>query len=351
MADQGPSWERFCNRNLGKWTGRSIALHGDSARLVCSREYTLSTESLSPLKSNSDFMLLNAKLDVNASGAHGESGLSADSAISVRYDANSLWVFEDGSYTSDTRLLSLSCILPRDSVIPFAIEHSLSLSATERVRAFLTYDADDHLETVVILEEAREGLFENRAPLAFTSLVGNWNGQAEAFRRPSVLPSSRGFGPSKRQPGANAPQAGLPQQEHSQEDLPDELKHGSAGKEGLMRMKTSVSYGWDPQTGSVRRSTFFSDMQNVELGRSTLYGKIQDDEGGLFDVIRCSDNSVIVTLSNGCYVSAPRNRARGIPASSELGCLITPHFRRRCVRTYAAHGLASELLASESRPL
>lgn len=350
MTNYGPSWDRFCSRNLGKWTGRSIAVSGDSARLVSSNEYILSVESLSPLRSNPDYVQLKANLLLNEFEVEPKQAESDHkNMISSRYNASSLWVFEDGSYTADTRFLSLSNILPRESVIPFAIEHSLSLSATERVRAFFIYDTGDHLETVVILEETREGLFENRAPLAITSLVGNWNGQAEAFHRPPAFSSFRGFGSSKSN-NKSGTHGGLPQTQYSKEDLPDELKHGSAGKEGLMRMKTSVSYGWDPTAGSVRRTTSLADMQGVELGTSTLYGKICSEDGSLFDIIRCSDNSVIIALSNGCYVSAPKNRARGIPASSELGCLLTPHFRRRCVRTYASHGLASEMLASESRP-
>jgi Domain of unknown function (DUF3598) len=199
------------------------------------------------------------------------------------------------------------------------------------------------LQTILHCEETREGLFENRTPLAFTSLLGDWYGQAETLHRTDSTSNSRfsGLGTKRQRPQPSA-------RSFSKEDLPDELKHSSAGKDGLMRFQTSVSYRWDPAANAVRRTTALADMSGEELGTSIIYGRIEEESGALFDVIRCSDNSIIIPLPGGCYVSAPLSKARGVPASSELGCLVTPNYRRRCVRTYSAAGLASESVATES---
>jgi Domain of unknown function (DUF3598) len=68
----------------------------------------------------------------------------------------------------------------------------------------------------------------------------------------------------------------------------------------------------------------------------------------MFDLVMCSDNSLLLALSSGCYVSAPLKRARGVPSTSELGCLLTPNLRRRISRTYSDKGLASESLVTEA---
>jgi hypothetical protein len=296
---------------------------------------------VAPSRSNPNFVLLSAELRSTASESGEEHARLPD--VTFRYDTSSFFVFEDGSYSADMRLLTLSSLLPESSTVPFAIEHALPVSATERVRVFLIYDAFDQLQTVVHCEETREGLFENRTPLAFTSLLGDWCGQAETLHRTSSTSNVPGssFGAKRQKPLPRPPS-------FSKEDLPDELKHSSAGKDGLMRLQTSVSYRWDPSGNAVRRTTALADMSGQELGTSIIYGRISQEIGALFDLIRCSDNSIIVPLPSGCYVSAPLSKARGVPASSELGCLITPNYRRRCARTYSTTGLASEMIATES---
>jgi hypothetical protein len=339
--DVSPSWDRFCSRHLGEWTGRSVAISASTARIVSSSSYTLRTKSVAPSRSNPNFVLLSAELN-STTCESGEEHVSMPD-VTFRYDTSSFFVFEDGSYSADMRLLTLSSLLPEGSTVPFAIEHALPVSATERVRVFLIYDTLDQLQTVVHCEETREGLFEDRTPLAFTSLLGDWCGQAETLHRTTSSSNSAGsgFGTNRQK---HLPRPPL----FSKEDLPDELKHSSAGKDGLMRLQTSVSYRWDPSGNAVRRTTALADMSGQKLGTSTIYGRISQDSEALFDIIRCSDNSIIVPLPSGCYVSAPLSKARGVPASSELGCLVTPNYRRRCVRTYSATGLASETVATES---
>lgn len=154
--DLGPSWDRFVSSHLGDWAGRSLAL-SPAGRLLRSEAYALSTTSVAPLKSNPAFVLVSAT--VTADGADP----TAARAMDARYDAADLHVFDDGSYTAKHRLLALPHLPDGTPAAPVAIEHTLSLSATERARVFLAYDADGALDSVVLLEEARHGLFEVRS--------------------------------------------------------------------------------------------------------------------------------------------------------------------------------------------
>lgn len=89
-------------------------------------------------------------------------------------------------------------------------------------------------------------------------------------------------------------------------------------------------------------------MQGVDLGQSVVHGSVASEEGAIFDVVRLStDESVLLTLSNASYVSAPL-RVHGKVTTSELGCLVTPACRRRISRTNAVWGCASESLVTES---
>lgn len=354
MEDLSPSWNRFCGTQLGKWSGRAVVISA-SGGLVHSGTYTVSTTSVSPSRSNSSFRILALE---TRSPPDSDSAATAE----IRYDTEDLHVFDDGSYTASHRLLSLPYALPKSSrAIPLAIEHVLVLSATERMRVFLTYDTTDAFVSAVVLEEARESLFENRPPLAFTSILGEWSGVAESLQR--VYGSDGGKAGSGRRPfrggfGASASSRSggsrmgdvSPFSEYSEEDLPPELQHPSRKADnGLMRFRTLVKYGWDPSSDTLRRTTTLTDMQGVELGMSTVYGEVVAEDGALFDIVKCSDDSIVLTLSNGCWVSAPLSRARGVPGTSELGCLVTPSARRRCTRTYGVKGLASETLVTESQ--
>jgi hypothetical protein len=215
----------------------------------------MSTTSVAPSKANPSYIILTADVRVDHNGSPSSSLLKVDGAkhhqMMERYDTDSFWVFEDGSFTSETRLLSLGELLPRATgAIPFAIELALTLSATERVRVFLVYDKDSKLESVCLVEETREGLFENRPPLAFTSLVGTWTGQSETLHRPTMNTPFSGFGKSnRRRPPVPVSTASM----YSEDELPPELRAGSAGKDGLLRLKSSQVFGWDPSHNSVRR--------------------------------------------------------------------------------------------------
>lgn len=357
MDDLSPSWNRFCETQLGDWSGRALVITSQGA-LVHSGTYSLSTTSVSASRSNPSFrvLALEARVPSEASGA-----TVADAEL--RYDADQLHVFDDGSYTASHRLLALPFALPNAApAIPLAVEHVLVLSATERARVFLAYDAGNAFEAAIFLEEAREGLFENRPPLAFTSILGEWKGVAESLQRvyngeggrrqqDGRRPFGRGFGTrsSSGKAQRGAAYSG-PAPEYSKEDLPPELQHPSRKAEnGLMRFRTTVNYGWDPSSSTLRRTTALTDMQGVELGMSTVYGEILAEDGSLFDIVKCSDDSALLTLSNGCWISAPLSRARSVPGTSELGCLVTPSARRRCTRTYGVKGLASETLVTESQ--
>jgi Domain of unknown function (DUF3598) len=391
MGDHGKSWDRFISRHLGDWTGRSLAVTA-GAKLISAQSYHLSTSSVAPSKANPSYILLSADItpcedgpiDPSADSAVGPKEWQTAQQIASRYDIDSMFVFEDGSFTSDSRLLSLGRLLPREAgAIPFAIELALMLSATERVRVFIVYDSQSKLESICLAEETREGLFENRPPLAFTSLVGAWNGISETLHRPNVKTPFSGFGKANRMSAAQ-PVTGIGNT-YSKEDLPPELRAGSAGKDGLLRLKSSQVFSWDPTHDSVRRvrllrlpyridsisncctllltrvssrlsflflafckTTVLRDMSEVELGSSTVYGKVDAESGSMFDLVTCSDNTLLLALSNGCYVSAPVLRARGIASTSEFGCLVTPNLRRRISRTYSDKGLASESLVTEA---
>ncbi|CDF32655.1 unnamed protein product [Chondrus crispus] len=212
----------------------------------------------------------------------------------------------------------------------------------------MLYDSARVLHAVLLLEEVRAGLFDTRAPLALTSLVGEWKGQCETFRHLAADSHPLGFAakPSAKSPSRRAAR------HYSEEDLPPELKNPSSGPDGLLKTKTVVQFGWDPGAGTVRRATVLTDMQGNELGRSVVYGAIMPDQNGLFDVATFESNteneSVFVALPNACFVMAPAKRVRGITAVGELGCLITPGFRRRLVRIYGKSSVVSETLSSES---
>ena len=208
----------------------------------------------------------------------------------------------------------------------------MTVSASERVRVFLLYDNQRNLSSVVLLEEVRAGLFDTRAPVALTSLVGEWRGQAETFRHPS--PQSRPLDSAK----------------YSPDDLPPQLKNPSSTGDGLLRTATTVSFAWDPAKATVRRATILRDMSDNQLGSSVVYGLV--DEAGMFDIARfdthSSSESLLLTLTNACFISAPIKRIRGVSASAELACLVTPTFRRRILRIYGTNSVVSDTLASES---
>lgn len=337
MSGKNSSWDRYCERHLGQWHGRAVHMSCADARLLAAKTYQFTTTSVTRSRANSNVLVVNASLGVEPRG-HGKETSNQATDFSLRYDTESLFVFDDGSYTAESRFLDLPGLLPDATPVPFAIEHALVVSVSERVRVYSIYDSDQQLSSMLLLEEARDGLFENREPLAITSLVGEWTGQAETYCRPRTSRAGKGFGPGP---------AEETRMEYSKEDLPPELKHASSSKNGLMRIQTQILYGWNPASNLIRRTTKLSDMSGNELGSSIVYGSIAQDGGGMFDLVRFSDGSVMVALPNGCYACAAPKRARGVPATSEVGCLITPRLRRRCARTYAAWGLASETVAQE----
>lgn len=327
----GKSWDRFISTSLGSWTGRCLSISPEG-NLLSSLAYTLSTTGVKPTRSNPSSILVAATLTpANA----------APTALDLRYDTSSLYVFPDGSFTSTHRLQSLSPLLPSPTATDLCIEHVLILSATERVRAFANYSADGALLSTVLLEEVRADLFENRDPLALTALLGEWGGEAEALQRPRGG-GGAGFGPANTAAKSAA--------RYSKHDLPDALHHPSrSAVEGLVRFRTKVGYGWDPAAARLRRTTVLADLQGEQLGASTVYGNVEAAEGALFDVVKCSDETLLFALSNSCFLSVPSRRGKGSVTTSELGCLITPHCRRRIQRTNAKWGVASESLVTESR--
>lgn len=335
----GKSWDRFISNSLGSWTGRCLSVSPEG-NLLSSLAYTLSTTGIKPTRSNPSSVLVSATLTA---------ANSAPTSLDLRYDTSSLYVFPDGSFTSTHRLQSLAPLLPAPAAADLCIEHVLILSATERVRAFANYATDGTLLSVVLLEEVRADLFENRDPLSLTALLGEWGGEAEALQRPrGGGGGGSGFGGGAGIGEANA--AAKSAARYSKDDLPDALQHPSrSAAEGLVRFRTKVGYQWDPAAGRLRRTTALADLQGEELGASTVYGKVEAAEGALFDVVNCSDETFLFTLSNSCFLSVPARRGKGSVTTSELGCLVTPHCRRRIQRTNAKWGVASESLVTESR--
>lgn len=345
MASFGDDWERFASRHLGDWHARSLAVSVADGSLVSSASFHLSSKSPTRSQTNPSSLLL--PWSVTCDDLDGGRGRVA-SELHLRYNLAKLHVFTDGTYSADHSLVELGSILPPGhDFAHFAIEFALPASSTERVRAFLLYDESRVLTSLLLLEEARSGLFDTREPLAVSSLVGSWCGISETFRHNAEDDRGVGFGlQNLPSPSRRARRA------YDEEDLPSELKNPSGGEDGLLKTKSSIQFGWDPIKGTVRRATVLSDMQDHELGRSVIYGALDSNTGGLFDFIRFESNtateSVLAALNNACFVMAPMKRVRGVPASGELGCHIAPGFRRRLLRIYGKTSVASETLASES---
>ncbi len=324
----GQDWARFCARHLGDWDGRCVVVVASTGALEGVHEYQLTSKGVSMSKSNPSSALINY-------------ALSDGRILTLRYDVRNFHVFADGSYTADHYVLDLSAVTGLPTATPFAVEAALPLSASERVRAFLLYDDTRALTHIALLEEAVGGLFDTRAPLSLTALVGEWRGPRETFRHSST----RGFGDASPTTRARTP--------YSEEDLPRQLKDPSGAPDGTLRTQGAVRWGWDPVADTVRRATVVSDMRGKVLQNLTLYGRREALPGAMFDVVRFGgagdpDESVLLALNNGCYVQAPLRRARGVPAAAELCCLVTPAFRRCVKRVYGREGVASETLSSES---
>lgn len=341
MTSFGEDWDRFASRHLGEWFGRSLAISVSNGALINALPYHLSSQSVSLSQTNPSSLLLSCTVT--------SSDDSNSAQLLIRYNLNKFHCFTDGSYSADHTLIDLSLLLPpQHRIAQYAIEFALPVSATERVRCFMIYNKLRELDAIILLEEVRSSLFDTREPLAFTSLVGEWRGQSETFRHRDENDSPQGFA-ARGKPSSPSRRA---RRSYSEEDLPSELKNPSGSDDGLLRTKTVVQYGWDPVKGTVRRATVLSDMQDNELGRSVIYGQVDSNSDCLFDITRFGQNSANETLffalNNGCFVMSPMRRVRGVPATGELGCLITAGFRRRLARTYGKTTVASETLASES---
>lgn len=345
MASYGDDWERFSSRHLGHWHARSLAISVADGSVISSASFRLSSHAPVQSQTNPSSLLLPWSVLHDTSNSHSPDSETAE--LHLRYNLDKLHVFADGTYSADHSLLELCSILPSThSCVPYAIEFALPASATERVRAFLLYDDNRTLTALLLLEEARSGLFDTRAPLAISSLVGHWAGISETFRHDAASPGGGGFARKTPSPSKRARRV------YDENDLPEQLKNASGGGDGLMKTKSAVQFGWDPIKGTVRRATVLSDMQNYPLGRSVIYGALDSNDGGLFDFIRFesrgASESLLAALNNGCFIMAPVKRVRGVPASGELACHITPGFRRRVLRIYGKTTVASETLASES---
>lgn len=343
MTSYGEDWDRFASRHLGDWQGRSLAITVPQGALISASSYRLSSPSTALSKTNASSLLLTSTLSADVRPA------PAPAPFLLRYNLEKFHCFPDGAYSADHTLLEIPHLLPAaSSLAHHAIEFALPVSATERIRCFLLYDAARALHALLFLEEVRSALFDTRPPLALTSLVGEWQGQCEIFRHDPDDNRSVGFA---AKPAAKSPTRRAARN-YSEDDLPAELKNPSGGEHGLFKTKTVVRYGWDPAKGTVRRATVLADMQGNELGRSVVYGAIHAAQTGLFDVARFESNteneSIFVALPNACFVMAPRRRVLGVSAVAELACLITPSFRRRLTRIYGRSSVASETLSSES---
>lgn len=344
MTDYGEDWDRYAARNLGLWHGRALVV-SPSAEIIHATSYTLSSEKVNPSISNPSILqvcsvlesssLLPTKLD--------------NCNLLTRYDLNSFHCFADSTFSADHSLLHMPGLLPTScDVAHTAIEFCIPLSATDRARCFLMYNAERHLTEIVLLEEARAAMFDTREPVALTTLIGDWHGLSETFRHEPLYDSGRGFakgGKSIKSPTYRA------KKKYSKQDLPEQLKNPSSSDDGLLRTKSTVCLGWDPANGTLRRSTLLHDMQQNELGRSVIYGSV-NEKAVMFDMAQFENGtpheSLLVTLNNGCFIMAPIKRARGVPVFAEFGCLVTPSFRRRVVRMYGRTDVISETLAAES---
>ena len=348
MPYLGEDWDRFSSRHLGEWHGKSLALSAKDGSLIKARNYILQSNEPSLSRTNPSSVILPCTIWDTGNEDDIQQNPQKEE-LSIRYNLEKLHCFAEGSYSADHSILDLSFFLsPSHGVIQAAIEFSLPISATERTRSFLLYNKDRVLTTILLLEEARSGLYDTREPLALSSLVGEWKGQSETFRHEDEERQTIGFGtkPASKSPTRRA------RRDYSEDDLPAELKNPSGSNDGLLRTKTLVLFGWDPTEGTVRRSTVLWDMQDHELGRSVVYGNVESHESSLFDLVRFENNteseSTMMVLTNGCFVMGPNRRARGVSTFGELGCLITPAFRRRLVRMYGKQSVSSETLTSES---
>lgn len=343
MESFGADWDRFTARHLGDWHGRALALSPRDGSLLRACSYQLVTDSVALSRTNRSAVHVAAS--VVPEGA-------APQPLLTRYNLDTFHCFADGSFSAEHFLLGLQAFLPPGSpASSSAVELALPLSASERVRCFMLYDGTAELTAVVLLEEARAGMFDSREPLCLSALLGEWRGRSETFRHSDENAGAAvGFGSTTKR--FDSPTARRGHSSYSDEDLPNELKNPSSGEDGLLKTQTQVSFGWNPSEGTVRRATVLSDMSGNELGSTVSYGTVHSEQAGLFDLIRfapdTADEAVSIAMSNSCWLTAPRKRVRGVASSCELGCLVTAGYRRRLARVYGKTSVASETLSAES---
>lgn len=306
MCKETSHWRRFANAHLGQWDGRCVTLRVQDGCVCVRNEYALCLRSCTRSVTNHSTML--------TTWAH-----TSTNDLVLRYDMSTFHCFSDASYTAHHTLINLSPFTDEHITHAVATELVLMTSATERARVFLVYDSQAMLQYIVHLEEVRLQLFDTRAPLSFTALLGEWTGMAETYRHACK----------------------------------EERKSDISELEGsMLRTRVRVRYAWNPRAGTVRRVTQWSDLDGRILGYATVYGKLEQRDGAWLDSITFGENGApdevtCVLLPNAAYVLAPRRRVRGVPVAMEMGCLLTPTFRRRIVRVYGKTSVASETLSAE----
>ena len=251
---------------------------------------------------------------------------------SVRFDASTLDVDLDGSYSAEHASgLGLARVLlgeqgGEDSIV---LEHSLAVSDDERRRSLLVYARDTgDLTSVLMLCERKGGEPEPAAHATMTALLGRWSGDAcSRSAAPAAPPRARGglgFGLGGKGGGKGGDKGG------------GEVSVGVGTAELSTRrtnvFKAALTYAWDGGSTLLRQLQVVSfSGESLQAIRSSGTVRTTDGPYGEYEIIELAADphrSVMMLLPAGCHLIAPSRLPRPSEGASdsafatEFGALI-----------------------------
>eukprot|EP00188_Purpureofilum_apyrenoidigerum_P002556 Plantae.Rhodophyta-Purpureofilum_apyrenoidigerum.ctg26238.p1 GENE.Plantae.Rhodophyta-Purpureofilum_apyrenoidigerum.ctg26238~~Plantae.Rhodophyta-Purpureofilum_apyrenoidigerum.ctg26238.p1 ORF type:complete len:292 (-),score=41.77 Plantae.Rhodophyta-Purpureofilum_apyrenoidigerum.ctg26238:303-1178(-) len=284
------AWNRFSSRHLGNWSGRST--HVDVRTMDQVRLDSYAWEITEQTK---------ARTEVRVTGSMTGDNWSWELKYNV--GASGFFIFEDGSYCAQHEILEIADGPPSRLVV----ELCLTVSVTERLRCFMLYDFESMLRRVILVNEVKDELWEERNPSTLVSLVGRWQGRTISARVPNL--------------GA-----------------------------GIITYNSESIFLWRAQDDTVRETMTAREKDDEAIKNITSYGKV-DDEGDLTAIDwRGPEQRRTMLLNSSSYVSAPLKLPSDSPWWCGFSFFDTLRSRRRISSLYDSSGVpVSHSVVKENR--
>ncbi|KAA8496594.1 hypothetical protein FVE85_0323 [Porphyridium purpureum] len=343
---EGESLSRLKEQWAGVWHGRATqwsaatgsCITADSARF----EYVVSNARVEQNDSGDDALTrVSGEITTGA-------GEQSRHAFTLRYNCEDVFVFSDGgSFSSEHWMFEGYPYGPRGASAGFlttmAIEHCVSLSATERFRCFVCYDAAKCLERIVLCEEVRDACWENRDPLSIVSLLGTWQGQARMKR--SKVAGSGFMNFDLISTFGWDGEAAVRRSQKMQARLSDALiSEKSASDAQQKRPKVPATVDEILRLNNVSQGAAKQEEPTI----TTTYGEY--DGNNRIILGSAPHTHVMYLLSHGAYVVSPASLDLNVPWNSEFALHLSEDNRKRVVRLYTKDNVpASDVLSVESR--